>query len=333
MTLNSPTLLRRLIYATVLGMVIYAAFALATDAGDIVAHIGRIPGYVVAVACLLSVLNYGLRFLRWHGYLRLLGLEVPRGRSLVVFLAGLLMAISPGKFGEVIKSALLKRSDELPIARTAPIVFAERLTDLLGLFVLATFGIITFQYGVVAFTIALLSVIALVAFLQFRAAVNVVLDMLERLPLLGAHRASLDRAYEATRELLAWRPLTGATILATLSWSMEALAFAWILVHLGASGPLLLEAFFIFSTSTLAGALSFFPGGLGITEAGMAGMLVWLEIFSEAGPALAATYMIRFTTLWFGVIVGLLSFLLYEWHQRRGADNESTVDPGGESKT
>ncbi len=331
MNLQSPILLRRLVYGAILGILVYALFALLTDATVLFHHLRSVPWFVVAVACLLSLTNYALRFFRWHAYLRLLGLDVPVGRSLVIFLAGLLMAISPGKVGEVIKSALLKRSDDLPIARTAPIVFAERLTDLFGLFILAAVGVVFFQYGVVAFIISAAAVLSVLLFLQFPSAVHRVLDIIEGLPLVGAHRPSLDRAYKATQTLLQWRPLAMATGLGTLGWAMEALAFMWILVHLGASAPVVLEAFFVFSVSTLAGALSFLPGGLGVTEAGMTGLLLWLEIFDDLGPSLAATYLIRFTTLWFGVVVGLLSFLLYEWLQRRANDDMDTGGRGGDS--
>lgn len=318
----SSNFLRRVIYGVVLGMLIYAGFALAADAGELLRHLDQVPILVIIGACGLSSINYGLRFLKWHAYLHLLGIKIGPAHSLLVFLAGLIMAISPGKVGEVIKSVLLKRSRDISIARTAPIVVAERLTDLLGLFIIAGFGIIAFQYGVVAFGLTLLGIISLLVLLQSPSLIKALLDVVEKLPVVGRYRSDFDRAYDSTKTLLKWRPLTAATVLSALAWSMEALAFAWILHHLGVSAPLLFEAFFVFSTSTLLGALSFLPGGLGVTEGSMAGLLVWLDLFSDISPALAATYLIRFTTLWFGVIVGILAFLLYERSQRFDEDDD-----------
>lgn len=317
MDFDSPSFLRRLVYGVVFGIVVYAVFILVGDAGQLFEQLRQVPLFVIAVACGLSLLNYAIRFLRWHLYLRLLDLSVPLGRSIVVFLAGLLMAISPGKIGEILKSALLKRSNELPVARTVPIVFAERLTDLFGLFVLAAVGIVVFEYGVVGFAIGLALLIGFVVVLQFPPAVHLGLDILEKLPFVRSLRDRLDDAYAATRTLIAWRPLGVSTVLGALAWSMEALAFAWILVHLGASSPVVLEAFFVYSVSTLAGAVTLLPGGLGVTEGSMTGLLMWVELFDDTTPAAAATIVIRFTTLWFGVIVGILSFLLYEWNQDR----------------
>lgn len=324
--------LRRLIYVAVAAMILYILAALIADLEGFSDHVGAVPWWVIAGACVLSLFNYGIRFARWHLYLRLIDISVPLRHSLLVFLAGLLMSISPAKIGEVLKSALLKRSRDLPIARTASVVIAERTTDLLGLFALAALGIIVFRFGVLYFVVSLVVLLAIIAAIQSPRLVSAMLDLWEGLPLLGRFRGDLERAYASTRTLLRPRPLAGATLLAIVSWSMEALAFLWLLNTLDASAPLLLEGIFIFSTSTLLGAASFLPGGLGVTEGSMTAMLLWLELFDEIGPALAATYLIRFTTLWFGVLVGFLSFLVYERLQMRhrptkSGDNDATNAP------
>ena len=46
----------------------------------------------------------------------------------------------------------------------------------------------------------------------------------------------------------------------------------------------------------------------------MIGGLMWLEIFAEEAPAAAATYLIRFATLWFGVALGVVAL---GWFRRR----------------
>ena len=82
----------------------------------------------------LSSLNYLLRFWKWElclGWLDVRGEgpdDAPNltlGRSLVIYLAGLSMSVTPGKVGEVLRSGLLKASDGVSFARTAPIVVAD----------------------------------------------------------------------------------------------------------------------------------------------------------------------------------------------------------------
>src|SRR5437879_1464363 len=77
----------------------------------------------------LELVNYAGRFFKWQYYVKRLKIEISSGESLWIFLAGLTMAITPGKVGELLKSYLLKRSTGVSISRTSPIIVAERLTD------------------------------------------------------------------------------------------------------------------------------------------------------------------------------------------------------------
>jgi uncharacterized protein (TIRG00374 family) len=59
----------------------------------------------------------------------------------------------------------------------------------------------------------------------------------------------------------------------------------------------------IFAFATLAGALSFMPGGLGGTEVTM---IVFLRLFAIPLPiAISATLLIQVVTLWFAVLLGI----------------------------
>jgi uncharacterized protein (TIRG00374 family) len=76
-------------------------------------------------------------------------------------------------------------------------------------------------------------------------------------------------------------------------------------------------AIFAYSASTMAGALAMLPGGLGITEAGMTGLLQALGGSTMTKEvATAATILTRLATLWFAVAIGLIALALYRAHQR-----------------
>jgi len=117
-----------------LGLGLYADFG---QLGD---ELASFRWELFPLALALTALNYLLRFWRWQRYLARLEIEVPRGRSFAIFVAGLTMTITPAKLGEVLKCGLLKRSFEVPVRRTAPIVLAERVTDATGVVVLAAAG-------------------------------------------------------------------------------------------------------------------------------------------------------------------------------------------------
>ena len=53
------------------------------------------------------------------------------------------------------------------------------------------------------------------------------------------------------------------------------------------------------------------PGGLGATDASIAFLLVSLQNVAQ-NIAVAATLIIRVATLWFAVLVGIVSVLFYQ---------------------
>ena len=301
---------KRILWGVILGVVVYAILGLVTDAREVASVLIEFPYLVFLGALGLTVVNYSVRFAKWHYYLRLLGLKVPVGLSLNVFLAGLVMSVTPGKLGEVLKSLLLREAQQIPAARTAPIVIAERLTDLLGLFVIAALGVGTFAFGRWAFAISVVVVVSAIIVLNQPKLIAWMLTIIVKLPVVGKLHDKLEEAYESMRQLVGWKALTVTTLMSVISWSMEGVAFYWIITALGGGGSVL-DALFIFSMTTILGAVSFLPGGLGVTEGGMIGGLMLLGVFSTRAPAGAATYLIRFATLWFGVLVGFIALVRF----------------------
>jgi uncharacterized protein (TIRG00374 family) len=206
----------------------------------------------------------------------------------------------------------LASSDGVSAARTAPVVLAERLTDLLGLVVLASLGVSAFDYGRPALAVTLVGVVALIWVVNQPRLVAWGLGWIERLPGKGPGiKVKLEEAYGSARRLLQVGPLSAATALSVISWGMEGAAFWVILGALGGQEATLQKAEFLFSMTTIFGAISFLPGGLGMTEGTMIGGLLWMGIFAQRGPAIAATYLIRLVTLWYGVGAGFIALFTY----------------------
>ena len=80
----------------------------------------------------LAFMNYLSRFWRWELYLKRVEISLTRKESFYIFMSGLVMTVTPGKMGELLKSYLLEQNHRVPLARSGPIVLAERFTDLLA---------------------------------------------------------------------------------------------------------------------------------------------------------------------------------------------------------
>ena len=139
---------RNLLWSVLLGLLLLAGLALYADVSDLSASVLAFDWIWLPVVLLLSIGNYLIRFIKWHAYLGCLDLGVPKGPSFLIFFSGYLLTVTPGKLGELMKSGLLKESYGVPVTTSAPIVFAERLTDFLALLLLTLFGVMSSGYGV-----------------------------------------------------------------------------------------------------------------------------------------------------------------------------------------
>jgi len=127
--------------------------------------------------------------------------------------------------------------------------------------------------------------------------------------------AVLGEAPEAARVLLTTPLLAAMTAVSAVSWFFECLA-AYVCVrglHLGLS---LADTIVVFSLGSLAGALSFLPGGVGVAETSMTALIRALGDVSRAA-AVAGTVLIRLATLWFAVAIGLVGLAVEERLARR----------------
>jgi glycosyltransferase 2 family protein len=297
----SPRLFRSLLIAIALGAAVALGLAAAASLPATLDALGRFRWGLLPLIISAVVLNWALRFAKWHFYLSCLDVALPWRSSLRVFLAGFTMAISPGKLGEVLKAVLVRDLIGTPITLTASVVMAERLTDVAGLLALGALGVTALPRGPY-----LLGAIALVLVLGVVAL---------RVPAVGRRARHLlpPRLVEPVRlfvhsgrALLGARALVVALALSVLSWFFECLAFYLILDGLGVLLPLR-AATFVYAFASLAGAVSMLPGGLGVAEGSLTGLLVGLGVgFPEAA---AATLLVRAATLWLAVALGVVTLL------------------------
>ena len=300
-------LIRGLVLAAALAVAVAVGLGLYADFGRLGDELGSFRWELFPLALALTALNYLVRFWRWQRYLARLEIAVPVGRSCAIFVAGLTMTISPAKLGEVLKCGLLRRSFGVPVRRSAPIVLAERVTDATGVVVLAVAGGVgTDRWPLLLVALAGVAVVVAVVRGPF----------LERFTVLG-------EAPGAAAALLETRLLASMTAVSAVSWFFECLA-AYVCIRGLRLDLSLADSIAVFSLGSLAGALSFLPGGLGVAETSMTGLIRVLGDVPKAAAA-AATVLIRLATLWFAVALGLLALLVEERLARRQPVRRSSI--------
>lgn len=294
---------KKIIWTIILGLVTVVVISFFADFKETVLALKGFKLIFLPVILFLTFVNYFLRFVKWHFFLNQLDIKVPLKESFVIFLSGLAMSVTPGKVGEILKSLLLREVRGVPVSRTAPIIFAERLSDGFGLLILSITGLLLFSYGkhvLIATAIAMFIVLIII---KTPALYNPCIKIFSRLPVVGRFTGILETLMESAGRLMEVKALLFTIFLSIVSWSFECVAFYLVFIGLGYKVPLL-AATFVLAFSSIVGAVSMLPGGLGAAEGSILGLLVKV-VGVPNNIAAVATLLIRFCTLWFGVLVGL----------------------------
>jgi uncharacterized protein (TIRG00374 family) len=309
-----PSDLRRAMLLSVgLGILVILGLGVLADVPRLLSILRQFAWQILPAALSLTGLNYVLRFVKWHYYLRVIGeSDVPLDQSALIFTAGLSMAITPAKIGELLKSYLLLQRHGTPISSSAPIIVAERLTDGAAMLLLASVGLVTYGVGWQMLAPIAIAIGAVIVISQHHTVVHRGLRLAERMPIIAPRIHHLEDAIRSAHALFQTRNLLLAIGIGVISWGGEAIAFYLILIALGLPpSPLLaVQAAFILAVASLLGAASMLPGGLAAAESSLTGLLLLLGVTHDPALAAAATLLIRFATLWFGVAVGTIGLIV-----------------------
>ena len=252
-----------------------------------------------------------------------------RGGGLAVFLIGFLLSVTPGRAGELGKAWLVRELGGGRAMRVVSAVLAERVTDVLGTFVLIAFGALPLPGGPWIAAACLAGVVAVVVLLTWRRGAEIVFAILRKMPVMGSAGAASGRDV---------RPSAGAALagargrrrssVATVAWAAEGLGF-WLVVRNYAPKADLLLAVFNYTAASILGGLSMLPGGLGAAEGSLAALLH--EQGLATADASSITLVIRAATLWFSVLFGVVALpFVARWlagavhWRRRGRNTEMT---------
>ena len=294
----------------------------ATGWAETRAQIARLTLSQAGLLLGLSLANYLLRGVRWHVFARRLGVPTTLGQNMRHFLGGFAMVVTPGRVGELVRMRWLKRETGWSLERTAPLALVDRASDLAAMAIILGLSVSMATTGVAgAVPVTIFALVAAFVATHPRLLAWVVTQMhraVGRMPrLFGKFRTaarSLDRFAGPS-------VMTTALGLGIVGWLAEGYAFQLLLGWMGADIGLM-KAIAIFVFSTLAGGLTGAPGGVGGAEAAMIALLALDGVPMEV--SVPATAIIRVTTLWFALGIGMAVFPFaerYSLKEQNGLEN------------
>ena len=313
----------RWIGSILIGVFFYAAVGLYVGLSEVSSTIRAIGWswwlYTIGVVAL----GHLLLLARWHLDLRLLGHPLPLADSARIYASGLSLIMAPARGGETLRGLWLKKLHAVPIQIGVGITLSERLLDLTSALLLAAWGL----GGRVIPAVAVgCGASAAGAWLMTHP---VAIRWRERQTREGMIPGHWERVHKVLREMLASLmtlrhlmkpvPLLAGISLSCFAWLLE----AWILwrLFLAMNVDIAIAGVAAIRTiSSIAGVLSFLPAGLGTSELSAIGMAL---LFGASRPqALAATLILRFSTVLMPFLVGSIVLLASPSLYRKGREKQ-----------
>lgn len=305
-----------------LGAAVFLAFSIYADFDNLLKAFREFNWLYFPLVIALTYGNFIIRYYKWEYYRKLLGIDLKKKASFLIFMSTFVMSVTPGKMGELLKSYLVREENGTPISKSAPIILAERLTDFISVVMLCIAGSFVFDYGKELILGVGIFFLACVALISSRKISLGIITHLEKIKFIHKLSEKIREAYESIYVLVKIKPMIIAVLMSIVAWFLECLGLYVVLrvyssfTHIDVS---VLSAVFIYGFSTIIGSIAMLPGGLGLTEASLTGLMQLLSIPKDI--SVASTFIIRIATLWFSVLVGIISVYFYQRYSHKNLEN------------
>lgn len=288
-------------------VIVYLLMAIYADFDELLKAIESFNWIYLVLLIILTTIGYFIRFFKWNYFLKQAQVKIGLKDNLFVFFSGLAMIITPAKLGEIWKGWLIKEINGEDLGKTVPVVIVDRFTDLISLLLLSLLGFLYYEEGMCILAIFLIIFFGFIIIIKSKRLSNYLLTFLERRA--GKYSRDIKTMHYTFQETMSFKNLLSMSLLGVLAWFFECLGLYMVVQGFGDHISLMLSIF-IFSFASLAGAVSMIPGGLGVAEATLSGLLKLFGLSSTI--AIGTALIIRFGTLWYGALLGVVVYLIFK---------------------
>ena len=294
----------RIIWVVIASVGLYGVFLFFSDFNIISKQISNFKYEFLPLILLLVSISWTPLLIRWQILLKKNHIDIPIKKSFLLFLCGMSMSITPGHVGELIKSQLMKTIYNIPRTKTAPIIFVEKFYDLTGAIIASIIGIIILGMDTNLILISVSILIVIIFLIYYRPIFEFILKRVTKTKFFSKYSENLSDSYEIVRNSTTPQISSISFGLSVLYWIIISVAVHFILLSFGIESISVLKTISIYSSSVIIGAISFIPGGLGITEGSLIGLFSLEGI--DVSLALILSVMIRILTMWYSVSIGFI---------------------------
>ena len=134
---------------------------------------------------------------------------------------------------------------------------------------------------------------------------NKTLNLLKKVKFASKLADPIAESFDTIQLTLNKKILVISTALSVCFWLLIGISSYFVLRAVGIDNLEIIKVVSIYSSSIIVGAASLIPGGVGVAEGSIAGLLNLSGI--NLSVALALGILIRIFTLWYGVVAGFVA--------------------------
>jgi glycosyltransferase 2 family protein len=289
----------------IISVCIYVILIVLGDINSIKNNIQKFSWKYLIFAIGFFLLAILIRIIRWNFWFHKIDPSVSRRASTLFYLSGLAFSITPGRVGEAIRSYFIKRDHGTTQSKTVPLVLVERFYDLIGLLVVLgiTLIFVDFNKTIMIIPITLVSVFFVLT--QKKSVMKKILLKVSKIKFLSRFAPNAEESADTLYQMFHFKNFIPSTLLGSLLVFIDILGAYMIILGL-LIGLDLAKSTLIISVSVIAGALSFIPGGLGVQEGGLLGLMTIDGV--EYSKALVFVILYRITSTLVMTVIGVVTF-------------------------
>ena len=302
-------LTKKLIIFTIAGIGIYSIILLFSDLSLLYEKLRNFKVEYIPIVIVLIFSSWCVLYLRWVLLLKNSQIDIPTKNNFLIYFAGFALAITPAKSGELVKSVILKEKFDIPHSNSVPVILMERFYDVVGTLIISLFGLWFFGLKSVPIVLIATSIIILFFCAIYSTRIfNVFLRLFNKFNFFQKLVTPLMSLQETVKKSSKSKIAATSVTLTVIYRLIEAFAIYFILLGFNIDVIHYLSLAATYSFSIIVGNVSFVPGGLGVTEGSLTGLLSLQGV--ELSTAIGVALVIRLFTLWYGVIVGFVCLRL-----------------------
>jgi len=283
---------------------LYAIILFFADFNLIQEKISNFNLFYLPIILFFVTLSFVPLFIRWQFLLKNSNIHIPLKSSFLIFLSGGALSITPGQIGDLLKSQIIKKKFNVPRTDTTAIILSEKIYDLTAAISASIVGIIILDVDI-RLTLIAISILGIIFFLiYYKPAFQFAIKQIKKIKFISKYANNISDSYNILQKSTSAKTASICFPLSITYWLIISVAVYYTFLAFDVNLLNYLDILFIYVTSVLFGAVSFVPGGIGVTEGSIVGLLTLNGI--DISTALIISVMARVMTLWYPACIGFI---------------------------